>query len=203
MGSNPSCFSRNGSGAAKVKGFSDVDLKQFPVEQVSWDDVQQFLQKLNAREKGSGFLYRLPTEAEWEYACRGGATSQADCAFDFYFSEPIIDLSSDQDNFNGRYPGGNASKGKYLERTTTVGSYKPNRLGMYDMHGNVWEWCEDHNAGDLGRLVRGGGWAVYGSDCRASIRETLDACDCAWFIPPSYRDGGFLGFRLPAVPSGQ
>src|SRR5271165_320359 len=86
MGNNPSHFSRGGdlaAGRRKVKRISDADLRQFPVECVSWNDVQKFLKRLNAREKGDGLLYRLPTEAEWEYACRGGATSQEECAFNF------------------------------------------------------------------------------------------------------------------------
>jgi uncharacterized protein (TIGR02996 family) len=102
MGSNPSWFARSGSGARRaVKGISDADLRQFPVERVSWKDAQKFLKRLNAREKAGGFLYRLPTEAEWEYACRGGTTSQKDCAFDFYFAEPTNHLSSAQANFDG------------------------------------------------------------------------------------------------------
>jgi len=194
IGSNPSFFSRNGKGADRVKGISDTDLKQFPVECVSWEDVQEFLQRLNAREKDSGFLYRLPTEAEWEYSCRGGAISQKDCAFDFYFSQPTNDLSSEQANFNGNYPAGNAPKGKYLRRTTKVGSYKPNRLGLYDMHSNVWEWCEDHfEAGGSARVIRGGSWSDRGTSCRASIRGSYE---------PSDR-GYDLGFRLAAVPSGE
>jgi formylglycine-generating enzyme required for sulfatase activity len=201
MGSNPSWFSRTGSGADKVTGISDADLKQFPVEQVSWDDAQEFLERLNAREKESGFLYRLPTEAEWEYACRGGASSQQDCNFDFYFgdparnlSQPTNDLSSEQANFNGNHPAGNAPKGKYLGRTTKVGSYRPNRLGIYDMHGNVWEWCENHSeAGASARVIRGGGWGYYGSNCRVSNRGR--------FEPDSrYSD---LGCRVAAVPSGE
>jgi formylglycine-generating enzyme required for sulfatase activity len=158
IGSNPSYFSRTGGGADKVKDVSDADLKQFPVEQVSWDDAQEFLKGLNSREKASGFLYGLPTEAEWEYACRGGATSQQDCAFDFYCDQPSNDLSSEQANFNGNFPAGSAPKGKYLERTTKVGSYKPNRLGIYDMHGNVWEWCADLYDGGPARVIRGGCW---------------------------------------------
>jgi len=194
MGSNPSYFTRGGGGADKVKGFSDADLKQFPVEQVSWDDVQEFLKRLNAREKDSGFLYRLPTEAEWEYSCRGGATSQKDCAFDFYLSQPTNDLSAEQANFDGRNPAGSAPKGKYLERTSKVGSYKPNRLGIYDMHGNVWEWCEDHfEGGGSARVVRGGGWIINGSGCRASIRGSR--------VPSNRHD--YLGVRLAAVPSGE
>jgi len=194
MGNNPSWFSRSGRGAHKVNGVSDADLKQFPVEQVSWDDVQEFLKRLNACEKESGFLYRLPTEAEWEYSCRGGATSQQDCSFDFYFAQPTNDLSSQQANFDGNHPAGNAAKGKYLQRIKKVGSYQPNRLGIDDMHGNVWEWCEDHfEAGDSDRVVRGGCWGGPASYCRASFRgrcvtSRLDRFD-------------YLGFRLAAVPS--
>jgi formylglycine-generating enzyme required for sulfatase activity len=191
MGSNPSWFSRSGGGADKVKTFADADPKQFPVEQVSWDDVQEFLRRLNAREKSSGFLYRLPREAEWEYVCRGGATSQEDCAFDFYFAQPSNDLSSAQANFDGNSPAGNAAKGQYLERTSKVGSYQANRLGIYDMHGNVWEWCEDSYDGGSARVIRGGGWGNFGSICRASNRRGIE---------PSFRSS-YLGVRLAAVPS--
>jgi formylglycine-generating enzyme required for sulfatase activity len=177
-----------------VRGISDADLKQFPVEEVSWNDVQKFLKRLNAREKESGLLYRLPTEAEWEYSCRGGATAQEDCAFDFYFSQPTNDLSSEQANFSGRNPAGKAPKGKDLGRTTKVASYPPNRLGIYDMHGNVWEWCADR-VGRRGsaRGIRGGGWRSYALDCRASLRAGH---------PPAYPED-YLGFRLAAVPSGE
>jgi formylglycine-generating enzyme required for sulfatase activity len=111
-----------------VKDFSEADLNQFPVEQLSWNRAQEFLNRLNAHEKDSGILYRLPTEAEWEYACRGGVSSQRECNFDFYFGDPARnlslptnDLSSEQANFNGNFPAGNAPKGKYLGRTTKVG----------------------------------------------------------------------------------
>jgi len=136
---DPSYFSRRGSGADKVKDVSDADLEQFPVERVSWDDAQVFLKRLNERERGSGWLYRLPREAEWEYSCRGGAVSKEDCSFHFYFKEPTNDLSSDQANFDGNYPFGNGKKGGYRERTIKVGSFEANRLGLYDMHGNVWQ----------------------------------------------------------------
>jgi uncharacterized protein (TIGR02996 family) len=194
MGNNPSWSSRGGRDAGKVRSTSDASLVQFPVEQVSWDDVQEFLQRLNARETGGGFLHRLPTEAEWEYSCRGGATSQEDCAFDFYFSQATNDLSSEQANFNGNFPAGNAPKGKYLGRTTKVGSYQPNRLGLYDMHGNVWEWCADHYmAGGSARVIRGGCWRGNAVNCRASFRNS--------HVPANrYRN---VGFRLVAVPSGE
>src|SRR5262249_14361976 len=113
-GNNPSWFSRSGGGKAQVKDIPEDDLKQFPVESVSWNEAQEFLGKLNASQKKSGWLYRLPTEAEWEYACRGAATSKADCSFDFYFDRPTNDLSSTQANFHGDHPAGNAPKGPYL-----------------------------------------------------------------------------------------
>jgi formylglycine-generating enzyme required for sulfatase activity len=73
MGKNPSYFSRDGNGNVSVKDIKDEDLKQFPVEMVSWNDAQEFIKKLNEKEKGKGYKYRLPSEVEWEYACRGGA----------------------------------------------------------------------------------------------------------------------------------
>ena len=99
MGNNPSWFSRDGGGKDKVKDITDEDLKQFPVEKVSWDDAQEFIKKLNEREKGNGWLYRLPTEAEWEYACRGGATSEEECSYHFYFDKPTNESSPEQANF--------------------------------------------------------------------------------------------------------
>jgi formylglycine-generating enzyme required for sulfatase activity len=182
MGSNPSWFSRTGGGADNVMGFSDADLQQFPVEQVSWDNVQEFLKRLNARERDSGLLYRLPTEAEWEYACRGAATSPEECAFDYYFAQPTNDLSTEVANF-----------GLHLGRTSKVGSYQPNRLGLYDMHGNVWEWCADHSQADgSARVIRGGGWRGGPARCRASNRSSSE---------PSSRSYS-VGLRLAAVPSG-
>jgi formylglycine-generating enzyme required for sulfatase activity len=193
MGSNPSWFSWGGGGAGEVISFSDADLKQFPVERVSWDDVQEFLKRLNAREKDSGLLYRLPTEAKWEYSCRARASSQAECAFDYYLSQPSNDLSSKQANFDGTHPAGDAPKGKFLKRTSRVGSYKPNRLGIYDMHGNVMEWCEGHfEAGGSARVIRGGSWFNDAGRCRASSRISDE---------PSYLN--LVGFRLAAVPSGE
>jgi formylglycine-generating enzyme required for sulfatase activity len=166
---NPSAFSRGGVQQEKVKDIKDEDLKHFPVESVSWDDAQAFIKKLNEREKGrGGYIYRLPSVAEWEYACRGGATSISDCQHHFYFNEPTDKLSSDQANFNGNFPDGDAAKGPYLARTTKVGSYAPNKLGLYDMHGNVVQWCEDLNEPNgRGRINRGGRWDEEGRVCRA------------------------------------
>jgi formylglycine-generating enzyme required for sulfatase activity len=194
MGDNPSWFSRNGKGKDKVKDVSDAELKQFPVEYVSWNDVQEFLKKLNEREKGRGWLYRLPSEAEWEYACRGGATSKEECSYDFYFAKPTNDLSSNQANFNGKLPAGKAAEGLYLGRPTKVGFYEPNKLRLYDMHGNVWQWCSDLyvGTGPVARILRGGSWYNPGMHCAASYQHRPE--------PDSRAD--HVGFRLLAVSSG-
>jgi uncharacterized protein (TIGR02996 family) len=130
MGNNPSWCSRDGEGKDVVKEIPDTELAQFPVESISWNDTQRFIKKLNKREQPRGWLYRLPTEAEWEYACRGGATSKEECSFHFYLAEPSNDLFPSQANFNGNYPD---TKDPYLEGTTKVGSYPPNPLGIYDI----------------------------------------------------------------------
>jgi RNA polymerase sigma factor (sigma-70 family) len=190
MGNNPSDFSRDGDEKDKVKDIKDGDLKQFPVEMVSWEDTQQFLKKLNEQEKGKGWLYRLPTEAEWEYACRGGATSEEECSFNYYFAKPTNDLSSKQANFVGEHPFGKADKGPFLGRPTKVGSYPPNRLGLYDMHGNVWQWCGDIFVGDHRRVSRGGSWNLRGITCQAAKRYLIGAI----------HSSNNRGFRLARVP---
>jgi formylglycine-generating enzyme required for sulfatase activity len=188
MGSNPSHFSRKGDGRNSVLDISDVELKLFPVENVSWDDVQAFLKKLNEKERGRGYLYRLPTEAECEYACRGGATSEEECSYHFYFDKPTNDLSSEQANFNGNYPFGKAPKGPNLGRTTRVGAYPSNKLGLCDMHGNVWQWTD--TGGGSFRVIRGGSWNLHGSRCQAADRVR---CAPAYWV-------NCLGFRLARVP---
>jgi formylglycine-generating enzyme required for sulfatase activity len=197
MGSDPSYFSATGGGQEQVKG---LDTSDFPVEQVSWEEAQTFLERLSAlpQEKEKGWQYRLPSEAEWEYSCRAGACSST--AFHFGGS-----LSSTQANFNGDYPYGGAEKGPYLGRPCPVASYRPNAFGLYDLHGNVWEWCSDWYgkgyyktgppadppgpADGSNRVVRGGGCGSNGQLCRAAIRRGSR---------PSDRNG-HLGLRVAAV----
>jgi formylglycine-generating enzyme required for sulfatase activity/tRNA A-37 threonylcarbamoyl transferase component Bud32 len=186
MGENPSYFSRFGAGRNEVKTLSDEELKLLPVEMVSSDDAQEFIRRLNERERGRGYWYRLPTEAEWEYACRGGATSEGECSHHFYFDKPTDDLSSEQANFNGDSPAGEAPKGTCLGRPSRVGAYPSNKLGLCDMHGNVWQWCADRG------VRRGGGWSFTGTGCRAADRFSGAPADRF----------GTLGFRLARVRVG-
>jgi formylglycine-generating enzyme required for sulfatase activity len=151
---------------------SDFQGDDRPVEQVSWDDCQEFCKRLAERD---GRPYRLPTEAEWEYACRAGTTTP------FYFGATI---STDQANYDGKNTYGKGKKGKYREETTPVGSFPANAWGLYDMRGNVWEWCQDwygpYPEGDIkdpqgsksgdARVVRGGSWDYFPRSCRAAIR---------------------------------
>jgi formylglycine-generating enzyme required for sulfatase activity len=191
MGDNPSCFSRDGKLKDKVKDIPDQDLKQFPIEHVSWTDAQEFIKKLNEKETGRGYLYRLPSEAEWEFACRGGAISEEECSYHYYVAKPTNDLSSEQANFNGDFPDGNASKGKYLGRPTKVGSYAPNKLGLYDMHGNVWQMCADlYDPKGVDRVIRGGSWYDDFHGCRAAARDSIEPTSP--FL--------LLGIRLARIP---
>jgi len=179
MGSNPSYFKNCGSDC--------------PVEQVSWNDAQEFIRRLNQKESGNS--YRLPTEAEWEYAARAGTTTPfntGNC------------LSTDQANYNGEYPLSGCSKGEYRKTTVRAGAFSPNAWGLYDMHGNVWEWCQDWKgdypsgsvtdpSGSLSgsyRVNRGGSWYSDARNCRSAYR---------YFSAPGYRNYG-LGFRLSRTP---
>jgi formylglycine-generating enzyme required for sulfatase activity len=146
-----------------------------PVEQVSWYDAVEFCARLSAH---TGRQYRLPTEAEWEYACRAGTTTP------FHFGETI---TTDLANYDGNYVYGDGPKGKFREETTGVGSFPPNLFGLYDMHGNVWEWCQDHWHGNYEgaptdggawlpnesecRILRGGSWLYYPELCRSAYRD--------------------------------
>lgn len=200
MGNNPSWYCATGQGKDKVKGMNTDD---FPVECVSWEDAQTFLNKLNEMEKytRTGRKYRLPTEAEWEYACRGGHLAEIYQVFHFGDS-----LSSDQANFYGNFSYDNAAKGPYLKRTCAVNdsAYKGNALGLYHMHGNVWEWCLDWYANNYygqsplqdpggppngsNRVNRGGSWNLNGLNCRSANRGRYD---------PTNRNYN-LGFRVAA-----
>ena len=124
------------TGLKDFKNRSEFTADDNPVENVEWKKAQLFCERITVRapEKDAGRKYRLPTEAEWEYACRAGASTA------FHMGDSF---SSHQGNFNGNYPAGGTDKGPYLRRTAKVGSYKPNAFGLYDMHGNVAEWCAD------------------------------------------------------------
>jgi formylglycine-generating enzyme required for sulfatase activity len=161
MTSNPSSF----------KG------ENLPVEQVSWDEAVEFCDRLSNH---SGRTYSLPSEAQWEYACRGGTKTP------FAFGHT---LSTDLANYNGDYTYADGPKGEDRNKTTDVGSFYPNAFGLYDMHGNVFEWCLDHwhsnyegapidgsawienglNA-DAARVVRGGSWLSDPWRCRSAFR---------------------------------
>jgi formylglycine-generating enzyme required for sulfatase activity len=180
MGGNPSWFSKNGRGRGKIK---KQKTGRFPVERVSWEEAQEFCRRLSAlpKERAAKRVYRLPTEAEWEYACRAGARRPAP----FSFGDS---LSFRQANFDGSAPYGGAAPGRSLGRTKPVGSYKPNAFGLYDMHGNVAEWCADVYQPDYlqgpkrdprgprtgtHRVVRGGSWVEDGVYCRSACRTNL------------------------------
>jgi formylglycine-generating enzyme required for sulfatase activity len=152
--------------------------RKLPVDKVSWYDAQTFIQKLNETNavvnQLSGFRFTLPTEAQWEYACRAGTTTAT------AFGDS---LSSEQANFDGNYPYNGAAKGLYLGKTIPVSSYPPNSWGLYDMHGNVYEWVSDWyvktltGGADLSgpaetsyRVLRGGSWHFIGRLCRSAYR---------------------------------
>ena len=168
MGCNPSYF----------KG------AKLPVETVSWYDCQEFIEQLNAHSAGtpgapSGYRFSLPTEAQWEYACRAGTTTP------FNFGGV---LNGDKANCDGDYPCGTSAKGRYLGETSEVGSYPANAWGLFDMHGNVWDWCldwyGDYPSGAVtdptgassgsDRVLRGGCWSYAAGDCRSAVRGSYD-----------------------------
>ncbi len=161
-----------------------------PAEQVPWNGAVEFCERLSSleAEQKAGRSYRLPTEAEWEYACRAGAKTA------FHYGD---DLAAAQANFNGHHPFGKAAKGPYLQKTAAVGSYAANAWGLFDMHGNVSEWCSDwydpdyyktspkedpkgpaKGVVDTGfkeffRVVRGGCWHDEARACRSAYRFRL------------------------------
>ncbi|MFM6497258.1 MAG: formylglycine-generating enzyme family protein, partial [Dolichospermum sp.] len=137
----------------------------------------------------TGRNYRLPSEAQWEYACRAGTTTP------FYFGKTI---TTDLANYHGNYTYASAPQSEYRQQTTDVGTFPPNAFGLYDMHGNVWEWCFDNwvnynNAPTNGsavtsssnkKLLRGGSWLNDPVHCRSAYRDSYDAGF-------GYRDYGF------------
>ena len=174
MGENPSHFNENG--------------EQRPVEQVSWEDVQKFLEKINGEVN---LDLMLPTEAQWEYACRAGTTTP------FSFGGNI---NTKQVNYNGNFPYDGAEKGEDRRETVDVKLLAANKWGLYQMHGNVWEWCQDwYGDYDLAaqidpigpedgsyRLLRGGGWIDFAQRLRSAGR---------YFIQPGFRSFS-IGFRV-------
>ncbi|MBM3973470.1 MAG: formylglycine-generating enzyme family protein [Planctomycetes bacterium] len=178
LGSNPSYFA------------SGPNAPLRPVEQVSWNSAVAYCQALTATEQAAGrvpagYQYRLPTEAEWEYCCRAGTTTEWNTG---------TSLSTSQANFGG-----------VIGQTTTVGSYAPNAFGLHDMHGNVREWCLDSYAlyapgpvtdpfvtGGPYRVFRGGSWHTYSTApvCRSASRH---------YFTPGYADSN-LGFRIVLAP---
>ena len=185
-GANPSHYSRTGAGRDKVKDISDTDLKRFPVENVSWDDIQAFLVKLNEQAKDTGWVYRLPTGDEWEYACRGGPLADpAESKFDSYFDRPAVGVAPGTANFKH-----DGSPG----RPCKVGSYPANPLGLYDMIGNVWELCVDPVA-DPERPARPGRRLVggfFGDD------PTYSRAGGRGWAPAGHRANA-IGFRVARV----
>ena len=215
MGTNPSKFSSKLSGQGKSK---------LPVVNVSWYDAIEFCNKLCAQDgfpayytlttapRASGSIqsasvsvaggkgYRLPTEAEWEYACRANTTTP------FHFGS-VLNGDNANANVNVNDPYGTTTKGNYLKQMTTVGSYPANSFGLHDMHGNVWEWCCDvydkaayqgrsgttvdplTKTGSESRVLRGGSWNLN-----------------AWYMRSAHREGNTpdngaddIGFRVVCV----
>jgi len=154
-----------------------------PVENVSWNDCQEYIQKLNTISVApTSYRFSLPTEAQWEYACRAGTTTP------FNFGSV---LNGDKANCNGNDPYGTSTEGQYWGKTSEVGSYPANAWGLFDMHGNVWEWCSDwygnypsDSATDpvgpssgSDRVLRGGSWYYNAGDCRSALRGSFDPSD--------------------------
>jgi formylglycine-generating enzyme required for sulfatase activity len=203
VGSNPSYFTTKDYYGNPIP----ADLNR-PVEQVSWTDATNYCARLTQQEQAAGrlpagWVYRLPTESEWEYACRAGTTTA------FHYGNA---LHGGMANFYDYYEY-DASIGDihvsnpavpWLPRTTTVGSYQPNAWGLYDMHGNVWEWCRDwygsYPTGSVtgpqgptsgsNRVFRGGGWLSLAWRCRSASRDGNG--------PSSW--GYDLGFRAVLAP---
>jgi formylglycine-generating enzyme len=181
MGDNPSHF--DGKKDNKAKG---LDTRRFPVERVSWDDCQKFLEKLNKRDGmqqvfGKPGKFMLPHEDQWEYACRGGKGNRQA----FYFGN---ELNGTQANCGGNLPYGTDKPGDCKERTTEVGSYAkdwPHPWGLCDMHGNVRQWCENQYEQSNTYTIRGGSWDSIARNCRSAFR--LGSWPAHWSLNVGFR----------------
>ena len=207
---NPSRFMGDKGGLFPAEANTD----NRPVETVSWLDAMEFCSRLSQR---SGRTYTLPSESQWEYACRAGITTP------FHYGET---LSAELANYDGNYTYGKGPKGTYRQQTTPVDSFPANAWGLHDMHGNVWEWCADHwhssyalglqaaptdgspwldtieagkagkkeeRADEYSRVLRGGSWNGYPVCCRSAYRSS------------SYRPANaynYIGFRVCCLPRG-
>jgi formylglycine-generating enzyme required for sulfatase activity len=203
MGSNPSYFTTQDWYGNPIS----PDLNR-PVEQLSWVDATNYCGQLTGREQAAGrlpagWVYRLPTESEWEYACRAGTTTAFSFGSAIHGGMANFDDHWEYDASIGDIYVSNPTV-PWLPRTTTVGSYQPNAWGLYDMHGNVWEWCRDwydsYPTGSVTdppgptsgsyRVFRGGSWLNLGRNCRSAQRNYWNA---------SYLDYS-LGFRVVLAP---
>ncbi|HEV3439017.1 MAG TPA: formylglycine-generating enzyme family protein [Gemmata sp.] len=178
MGNNPSFFQLDGGGNKALQKDKIIVTSRFPVEEVTWNDCQKFLEKVNKRA-GAEMIFAkagkfvLPHENEWEYACRGGKGNQQA----FYFGN---ELNGAQANCDGKNPYGTDKKGDNKGRTTEVGSYAkgwPHPWGLCDMHGNVLQWCENKYDQLEKRVLRGGSWGYHSAFCRSAIRFRRDSAD--------------------------
>ncbi len=192
---NPAPSRFQGEQVRLLEGESNTD--QRPVERVSWFDAMEFCSRLSQR---MGRTYSLPSEAQWEYACRAGSTTP------FHFGKTI---SPELVNYDGNLSYANGPKGIYRQQTIEVASFPANAWGLYDMHGNVWEWCEDHWHGTYKgaptdgsawlnpkaeenewRLLRGGSWYYFPGGCRSAYRIIRH---------PGFQRGD-VGFRVCCLP---
>ncbi|MBT9314900.1 formylglycine-generating enzyme family protein [Leptothoe spongobia] len=199
------------AGLPRVKGRLNPNPSKFkgedrPVEQVSWHEAEEFCARLSVH---TGRRYGLPSEAQWEYACRARTQTP------FHFGETITTelanyRGTDDESLGWSGSYGDGPKGEYREETTSVGLFEvANDFGLYDMHGNVWEWCADHWHGnydqapmdgspwltedsEAARVRRGGSWIYIPRNCRSASRT---------YYQPGYRSGN-IGFRVSCEPPG-
>jgi formylglycine-generating enzyme required for sulfatase activity len=193
------------AGWPKVERELKADPSRFkgpdrPVESVSWEDAMEFCRRLSQH---TGRTYTMPSEAQWEYACRAGTATP------FAFGETI---TTELANYNGNYTFDTGPKGIFRKQSTDVASFVANAWGLHDMHGNVWEWCLDHwhesfvgapsdgtawlnskYQSGSNRLLRGGSWVDFPRDCRSAFRVHYE---------PDYVYG-FVGFRVVCLPQGR